>query len=208
MYLLYDRLQLQSSSIGHKLLVRRQNWKSTTDDISSLTVDELEDAAKAIAERQTINNPIIRRLQENITSIGMQVPGSFSEKLQFRSKIRGLNVRHAMPDIWMTINPSDLKNPLVLNLAGLEYSGDALPTANAAIHRTIATSNPVAVAQFFHHICKGVFDGLLGTNTGRIGILGQVANHFGVVKTNGHGMLHLHALVWLAGNISFSILRD
>jgi len=30
-----------------------------TDDISSLTVDELEDAAKAIAERQTINNPII-----------------------------------------------------------------------------------------------------------------------------------------------------
>src|SRR5438045_4560636 len=113
-----------------------------------------------------------------------------------------------MPDIWMTINPSDLKNPLVLNLAGLEYSGDALPTANAAIHRTIATSNPVAVAQFFHHICKGVFDGLLGTNTGQIGILGQVANHFSVVETNGCGMLHLHALVWLAGNISFSILWD
>ena len=63
-----------------------------TDDISSLTVDELEDAAKAIAERQTINNPIIQWLQENITSISMQVPGSFSEKLQFRSKIRGLNV--------------------------------------------------------------------------------------------------------------------
>ena len=208
MYLLYDRLQLQSSSIGQKLLVRRQNWKSTTDDITSLTLDQLENAAKAIAQRQTIDDPVIRRLQENITSIGMQVPGSFSQKLQLRSKIRGLNVRHAMPDFWVTINPSDLRNPLVLSLAGVEYSGDALPTANAAIRRTIATSNPVAVAQFFHHTCKGIFDGLLGTNTGRVGILGKVANHFGVVETNGRGMLHLHALVWLAGNLSFSTLWD
>ena len=62
MYLIYDRLQLQSSSIGHKLLVKRQNWKSTTDDITSLTLEQLENAAKAISQKKIINDPIIQRL--------------------------------------------------------------------------------------------------------------------------------------------------
>jgi hypothetical protein len=93
-------------------------------------------------------------------------------------------------------------------LAGVEYSANAVPTATAAIRQATATSNPISVAQFFHHTCKGIFNDLLGSNTGRIGILGQVANHFGVVETNGRGMLHLHALVWLASNIEFSTLRN
>ena len=208
MYLLYDRLQLRSSSLGHTLLIKRQNWKSTTDDIASLTVNQLEDAAKAVADGQIIKDPTIQRLQRNIVTIGMQVPGSFSQKLKMRSEIRGLIARYGMPAFWMTINPSDLKNPLVLRLAGVEYPGEAFPTANAAIRSTIVTSNPVAVALFFNHVCKALFNGLLGTNTGRIGILGEVTNHYGVVETNGRGMLHLHTLVWLTGNIAFSSLRN
>ena len=49
MYLLFDRLQLQSSSLGHRLLVKCQNWKSTMDNITSLIVDQLEDLAKVVA---------------------------------------------------------------------------------------------------------------------------------------------------------------
>jgi len=113
-----------------------------------------------------------------------------------------------MPAFWITINPSDSQNPLVLRLAGITYSGDALSTATAAIRQATATSNPVAVAEFFHHTCKAVFEGLLGTNTGRVGILGEVSNHFGVVETNGRGMLHLHGLVWLTGNVAFRRLRE
>ena len=71
-----------------------------------------------------------------------------------------------MPAIWATINPSDLWNPLVLILAGIEISGDTVPTASAAIHYTAATSNPVAVTQFFNHICKAIFNGLIESHTG------------------------------------------
>ena len=112
-----------------------------------------------------------------------------------------------MPGFWMTINPSDLRNPLVLILAGIEYNADDFPTASAAIRRTTATSNPVAVAQFFDHICKGVFDSLLHSHTGQMRILGQVSKHFGVVEMNGRGMLHVHALVWLAENLDFATLQ-
>ena len=107
----------------------------------------------------------------------MQVPQSFVQKVKRRSEIKGLIACYGMPAFWMTINPSDLRNPLVLQLAGI-----TLPAATAAIRQATATSNPVAVAQFFHHTCNDVFNGLLGTDTGRTGILGEIANHFGVVE--------------------------
>lgn len=173
-----------------------------------MSIDQLEDAAKAVADRGFTDDPVIQRLQRNIVTIGMQVPESFSQKLKRRSEIKGLLVRDGMPAYWMTINPSDLRNLLVLVLAGVKYSVNAVLTATAAIRQATVPSNPIAVAQFFHHTCKGIFDDLLSSNTGRISILGQVANHFGVVKTNGRGMLHLYVLVWLAGNIEFSILRN
>ena len=66
--------------------------------------------------------------------------------------------------------------------------------------------NPVAVAQFFHYICTAFFDGLLRTLT-RPGILGEVEDYYAVVEINGCGMLHLHRLIWLQGNIELESLR-
>jgi hypothetical protein len=146
MYLLYDVLQLRGSSLGHSLLVKRQSWRSVKNDIASLTVEQLQDAAKAVANGEVIDDPIIQRLQRDLTTIGMQVPESFSQKLKMRSQIKGLIARYGMPAFWLTINPSDLRNPLVLILAGVEYPADTLPKANAAIHHATATSNLVAVA--------------------------------------------------------------
>ena len=160
-----------------------------------MTADQLQEAAKAVFNGQIIDNPTIRRLQRDLVTIGMQVPESFSQKLMMRSQIRGLTVQDAMPAIWLTINPSDLRNPLVLILTRIKYSEDVLPVASAAIHNAAATSNPVTVAQFFNHVCKAFFDGLIQSGTGQFGILGQVANHYDIVKTNGQGMLHLHALI-------------
>jgi len=76
----------------------------------------------------------------------MQVPESFSQKLMMRSQIKGLIVRDGIPAIWLTINPSDLRNPLVLILAGIEIPEYATSAANAAIRHAAATSDPVAVA--------------------------------------------------------------
>jgi hypothetical protein len=101
-----------------------------------------------------------------------------------------------------------VQNPLVLILAGVEYSSDTLPAAAAAIRHAAATCNPAAVAQFFHHACKAILDGLLPAKTSEIGVLGDVSNYFGLVETNGRGMLHLHALVWARGNLGFTTLRD
>jgi hypothetical protein len=59
----------------------------------------------------------------------MRVPGSFAQKLKLRAEIRGQIIRYGMPAFWVTINPSDLRNPLVLILAGVEFSGDIFAAA-------------------------------------------------------------------------------
>jgi hypothetical protein len=94
-----------------------------------------------------------------------------------------------MPGYWLTINPSDLNNPIVVVLAGVSLSCDELTTEARRIRRVTAQMNPVVVAQFFHHI-------------------GEIDNHFGVVEINRRGMLHLHDLVWLTCNLAFRTLRD
>ena len=63
-----------------------------------------------------------------------------------RSMIKGLIARYGMPAFWLTINPSDLENLLVLILAGVEFPSHAFPNANAAIRHATTTSNPIVVA--------------------------------------------------------------
>lgn len=208
MYLLYDVLQLRNSCRGNSLLIKRSQWASVTRDLSFLNYDRLKKAAEEIVGHHVPSDPLVRRLLRNITAIGVQVPGSFFEKLQMRTELRGLIVREGMPALWMTINPADLQNPLVLVLAGLQYSAESPSDVNTAIRCATATSDPVAVARFFHHTCKAVLDGLLGGKPAELGIFGDVSNYFGVVESNGRGMLHLHTLVWLRGNLGFSQLRD
>lgn len=59
-------------------------------------------------------------------------------------------VNYGMPALWITINPLDLKCPLVLTLAGVEIL-DANYWAQSAfyLYAATATINPVALAQFF-----------------------------------------------------------
>ncbi len=67
--------------------------------------------------------------------------------------------------------------------------------------------NPVAVAKFFHIICKAIFMSLFGAGQTKGGLLGPISNYFGIVETNGRGILHLHCLVWLKGVSHLAMLR-
>ncbi|KAJ5664585.1 hypothetical protein N7507_005316 [Penicillium longicatenatum] len=193
---------------SRRLVLRRRHWSTTTGDISSLTEDRLHSALKDLEIHHEIKDLALSRLLHVMKAIALRVPGSFAQKLRMRSEIRGLIVRFGMLACWITINPSDLRSPLVIILAGVEYSDDILSASNSAIRGATATSNPVAVASFFHSVCIAVLDGLFASGRDRTGILGDVSNHYGVIETNGRGMLHLHAMVWLKGNLSFANLRS
>jgi uncharacterized membrane protein len=69
-------------------------------------------------------------------------------------------------------------------------------------------SDLVAVARFFHLMCKAILNGLLWGKSSKLIMLGDILIYFGVVESNGCGMLHLHMLIWVRGNLSFAHLCD
>ena len=89
--------------------------------------------------------------------------------------MQAIFVSDGMPGYWLTINSADLNSLIVVILAGVALFCDELRTEARRIRRVTAQMNPVAVAQFFHHIYTGMFDALLAAGKGRSGIFGEVS---------------------------------
>jgi hypothetical protein len=85
MYLLYDVLQLRNALLGNAFLVKRRNWRAAEDDIASLTIEQLEDAAEAVADGGVIDDPVIQRLQRSIVSVGNSARHTRSALFTLRS---------------------------------------------------------------------------------------------------------------------------
>ena len=207
MYLLYDVIQRRKSALGNSLLVKRGDYQVVQNIISSLTHRQLIVAAQSLRLTQTTSDPAIATLRCAIQTVAARVPNSFAEKQDMRLHIRALFVEFGPAAFWLTINPSDLRDPLVVKLAGITLPQDGFERANVIIRRKTANMNPAAIAVFFHKVCTGVLEALISPAEGEIGIFGEVSTYFGVVETNGRGMLHLHCLIWLVGNLDFFDLR-
>jgi hypothetical protein len=59
-------------------VVKRKDWETAQEAISSLTFNRLEAAARSVHETGTHNDPTIRLLERHIQSIASQVPQSFA----------------------------------------------------------------------------------------------------------------------------------
>jgi Helitron helicase-like domain at N-terminus len=207
MYLLYDVIQRRKSALGNSLFVKRGDYEEMQQIISSLNFDQLIAAAQSLRSMQTTSDPAIAVLRRAVQTVAARVPNSFAEKQEMRLYLRGLFIEFGPAAFWLTINPSDLRDPLVIKLAGVTIPEEGLQKANAAFRRKTANMNPAAIAIFFDRLCTAILKGLVCPGEGQIGIFGEVSTYFGAVETNGRGMLHLHCLVWLAGNLDFFGLR-
>jgi hypothetical protein len=112
-----------------------------------------------------------------------------------RSHLCALFIALNIPAFWLTINPADLRCPLILCLAGIKLLLDDFSQEAHQIWLLTTTMNPIAIAQFFHVIYTNIFNTLFCINTGQDSILGNILNHFGVMETNRRGMLYLHCLI-------------
>jgi hypothetical protein len=208
MYLLYDVVQRRKAALGNSLLVKREDYKAVQDVISSLTQEQLIAAARSLRDSKTTSDPAIMVLRRAIQIVAARVPNSFAQKYEMRLHIRALFIEFGPAAFWLTLNPSDLRDPLVVKLAGVSLPKGSFQKAAAALQRTTANMNPATVAIFFHKICTSILEALIRPKDGDMGILGDVSTYFGVVESNGRGMLHLHGFVWLTGNLEFFNLRE
>ncbi len=122
------------------------------------------------------------------------MPHSYTRCLEHRFILKALSIGHGYLALWITINLSDLRYPLVLELAGVLLSGATNQTAFKKMQDHVPTMNPIAVAQFFHITCIAIMDHLIASGR-QDGLLGPISHHYDVVEINSRGMLHLHCML-------------
>ncbi|CAK5281207.1 unnamed protein product [Mycena citricolor] len=109
-------------------------------------------------------------------------------------------------NLWITINPSDIHDPIAQVFAGERIDLDNfLSTAGPDSDergRNIA-ADPYAAAKFFHFMIRLILEILFGMECSsfqarsHMGILGELAAYFGLVEGQNRASLHFHLLAAL-----------
>ncbi|KAI0713872.1 hypothetical protein C8Q76DRAFT_619824, partial [Earliella scabrosa] len=97
-------------------------------------------------------------LLARVNAISHDLPGTNGYKTALRNQIRSLINYKGTPTLFVTLNPSDVHNPIVALLAGQEVTVDHATRGEELAQwqrKLIAAQNPDACARFFHKIISG-----------------------------------------------------
>src|SRR5271156_1091882 len=104
-----------------------------------------------------ISSPAVRLLCKHIHGSSGWVMGSDQSRYQLRSQIWSTTIMLNPPTLWITINPSDVHDPIAQVFAGENINLDNLfGIGGPDAERRAATiaGDPYAAAKFFHFLIQ------------------------------------------------------
>jgi hypothetical protein len=123
-----------------------------------------------------------------------------------RNEICAFMNRYSTLALFVTLNPSDVNNPLVTVMAGM--NSDEWRGMSFHEQAMFLALNPGPAAQFFDYSIKGFGDVILQCGDPDGGLFGHCKAYYGMVEAQGRGTLNCHMLIWLDRNPSPQVLRD
>ncbi len=200
-------MQQRRQALGSaKVQIRRKAFDQEIRVLCSITAGDLKRASELEAANQPVTNTAILLLKRLVHGAAGRVQGTDASRYKIRGQIWSTCLVHGPPSMWITINPTDIHDPVAQLFAGHDIDLDrfvatAGPTADeraAAIAR-----DPYAAAKFFHFIVATILTTLFRVSStnfavkGSMGVLGKASAYVGSVESQGRGTLHLHMLLWL-----------
>lgn len=173
--------------------------------VANLTPERLRLAEEDLKSSSRISDPDIHFVMKELQSYGQKHPLSNENRMAARNKIKSGCWKYGLPNIWFTINPNDLTNPVKLRLCMCRlYSQDIAKQKLADFAQSLdfihdSVRDPVSSAEYFAREMECFFKHYV--QVGQRGIFGKVSAYYGLIETNERGALHLHGLMWLHGNI-------
>jgi hypothetical protein len=153
MFTFFSILQKRQALLAARVQISRKDFNHTAELFSTITRKELSIAAEEEAGKCPITNPKIKTLRKHMHTSGAKVMGSDSSRLAYRSQIWSTSESLNPPSLWITINPTDLHDPIVQVLMGEQIDMDdfqAINGPNADKHGRYLALNPAAAAQYFN----------------------------------------------------------
>lgn len=189
-----------------RLQMRRKNFEKEARLLSTITVEKLERASREEKKNEPISDPAIRLLKQHVHATGGRVVGTDQSRYRLRSQIWSTAMYLGPPSAWITINPTDLHDPIAQVFCGEQIDLDNfVRTAGPDAERRAQNiaDDPYGAAKYFHFVIKAVLETLLqirksarGRVRSGVGVLGEIAAYFAAIEQQGRASLHLHMLLY------------
>lgn len=198
--------QKREALFSARLEMRARDFHNNAQVLSTITIDQLRQAATDEEAHSNRNNDAVQLLKRKLYGSAARITGSNASRQKIRRQIWSTTIALGAPSVWLTINPDDLHSPITQVLCGADINLDSFDrTLGPDAHsRAINVArDPFAAGQSFDFVIEAILKHLIGVtvNTpGRVvtrkGILGHTIAYVGVVESQGRGSSHIHLLFW------------
>ncbi|KAJ3910827.1 hypothetical protein F5877DRAFT_55877, partial [Lentinula edodes] len=106
------------------LRISRFQFRKHEQEIRNLTPKDLLQASEEEKKKKQISNPAIRALHTQLKAVQSKVLATDENRASVWAQIWSLNVAFNPPSLWITINPSDMHNPIAQVFAGEQIDLD------------------------------------------------------------------------------------
>ncbi|TEB38498.1 hypothetical protein FA13DRAFT_1581299, partial [Coprinellus micaceus] len=144
----------------------RSRFPGIAKDLSLVSADAVKAVAThfkhknlgpAFFEPSDEDHALVQKLLYQVNYVSRGVPGTNSARLTMRNQIRGMIVSLGVPQLFITLNPSDNRNPIVKFLSGADIDIDNLLDIDVPDYwdqSCTVARNPFVAAQFFNLYIK------------------------------------------------------
>ena len=117
-FMAFGILQKREAMGSARLQMKRRDFDKHAATITSLDPARLKAAAAEESKGRPVSDPAVRLLKKHLYAGIGRVMGSNQSRYQLRSQIWSTAIRKGPPSIWITINPSDIHDPIAQVFAG------------------------------------------------------------------------------------------
>ena len=211
-FVAFSHEQMKANTTQSFLLMDQSRFKDISQrmmNINWTTLNELTqrmEAGEHISPKTEAEKNCFQIIHD-LDAISGKMHGSTTSKKYMRSEIWSLINYLGSPSWYITLSPADIQHPIFIYFADVkEKFTPTLPTYDERAR--LVCQNPVAGAQFFDFMVCTFLEDVLGVRADkREGFYGHTSGYYGTVEQQGRLTLHLHMLLWIAGNMNPEDLR-
>ena len=211
-FVAFSHEQVKSSTTQGFLLADQSRFSDISERLMKTDRNTLDDLIKRMETGESVtpkteNEKNCFKLIQDLDAISGKMHGSTTTKKFMRNKIWSLVNHLGAPSWYITLSPADIQHPICVYFADTREKFN--PTLVAYDERArLVCQNPVAGARFFNFMVQTFLTDVLGAqDDGRKGFYGPTSGYYGTVEQQGRLTLHMHMLLWIAGNLNPEEMR-
>lgn len=162
------------------LVMKNKDFNNFAKEISTLSLDDFKKSIDILTSNPT--NKIDKKvynLLNKVQSTTATIQGSRASLKLRRNEMRAYIIYYGVPDFYVTINPVDVHNPLILKLGNVDVTPEWLSKDFNNKRALFIKKNPVLQSIYYNIIIESFIKFILNydkncNNNQNVGILGNI----------------------------------